>query len=464
MEWAGVYGLQVQFHNTVPVKKTLQQTLLIIVTTALLAVAALSGYQVHDLSTKRAEIKKDYSVVNNITFGLLSVNAWRDHMISVVTHRIDDFNFSPDQEAALKHELSAVLHAVISKADSMVELKQKTIKGKLKKFVVKALIKDKKLHAQVPVFAQTIVDELKKPKNREKLKFLARSKLEEYGTVTYDSANDIQHVENILAKYGATDVTSFNNNSDVLLGGLQEKTYHHTFILLGVLLIFLLLWIFLRNQRDLYTPLFTISVMLALLILFVGLTTPMIEIDARIKEMSFLLIGEKISFHDQVIFFQSKSIVDVVRILIETGKYDSAIIGVLILVFSIIFPIGKLLSTKLYLLGNERWRSNKVIQFFAFKSGKWSMADVYVIAIFMAYIGFKSILDSQLSNLNMKTESLASVSTNQTSLQPGFIIFVSFVLFSLILSVILQKITAPQKDFSKIVIRTKEVSRHPAIA
>jgi hypothetical protein len=446
------------------VKKILQQTLLILATTALLVVAGWSGYQVYNISTKRAEIKTDYSVVNNITFGLLSVNAWRDHMVNVVTHRIDDFDFTPDQEAALKHELSSVLHAVINKADSMVELKQKTVKGKLKKFVVKALIKDEKLHAQVPVFAQTIVNELKKPKNKEKLKFLARSKLEEYGTVTYDSANDIKHVESILAKYEAADITAFNNNSETLLGGLQEKTFQHTFILLGIMLIFLLLWIFLRNQRDLYTPLFTISVLLALLILFVGLTSPMIEIDARIKEMSFLLIGEKISFHDQVIFFQSKSIVDVVQILLETGKYDSAIIGILILVFSIIFPIGKLLSTKLYLLGNEKWRSNKIIQFFAFKSGKWSMADVYVIAIFMAYIGFKSILDSQLSNLNMKTESLASVSTNQTSLQPGFIIFVSFVLFSLILSVILQKITAPQEEISKIVIRTKAISRRPAIA
>jgi hypothetical protein len=155
-----------------------------------------------------------------------------------------------------------------------------------------------------------------------------------------------------------------------------------------------------------------------------------------------LLIGERISFHDQVIFFQSKSIIDVVRILIETGKYDSAIVGVLILVFSILFPIIKLLSTKLYLLSNEKWRNNKVIQYFAFKSGKWSMADVQVVAIFMAYIGFKGILDNQLSSLNLKTASLASVSTNETSLQPGFILFVAFVIFGLVLSVILQWITS----------------------
>ena len=69
------------------------------------------------------------------------------------------------------------------------------------------------------------------------------------------------------------------------------------------------------------------------------------------------------------------------------------------------------------------------------------MADVNVVAIFMAYIGFKGILDSQLSNLNLKTDSLASISTNETTLQPGFILFVAFVLFGLILSVILQRIT-----------------------
>jgi hypothetical protein len=64
----------------------------------------------------------------------------------------------------------------------------------------------------------------------------------------------------------------------------------------------------------------------------------------------------------------------------------------------------------------------------------------------MAYIGFKGILDSQLAGLNMKNDSLASISTNETSLQPGFILFVAFVLFGLILSVILQRITAPKPE------------------
>ena len=419
-----------------------QRTLLILFCGSLLAIAGWSGYQVYTLSNERAEIKKDYSVLNNITYGLLSVNAWRDHMIRVVTHRIDDFELTVEQEKALKFEVSQVLHAVINKADSMLDKEQMTIGGKLKKFAIRTFVKEEKLHAQVPVFAQTIVNEIKKPKNKEKLKFLVQSKMAQYGAITYDSVNDVQRIETIIHKYEAADVAGFNITSQSMLDGLQERTYFYTFVILAIMVMFLVMWWLLRFQKPLYTPLFVISVLLALAVLFVGLTTPMIEIDARIKEMSFILLGENIAFHDQVIFFQSKSIVDVVRILIDTGKYDSAFVGILILIFSIVFPIGKLLATKLYLLGNEKWRANKFIQFFAFKSGKWSMADVNVVAIFMAYIGFKGILDSQLESLNMQTDSLASISTNQTSLQPGFIIFVAFVLFGLILSVILQRITA----------------------
>jgi len=443
----------------------LQRTLLIVFAGTLLVVAAWCGLQVHNLSAERARIKKDYSTLNNITNGLLSVNAWRDHLVRVVTNRIDDFEFTKEQEAALKFEVTNVLNSVVNRADSMLQLKQKTLKGKIKKFAIKAIVNEDKLHKQVPIYAQTIVDELKKPRNRAKLKFLAQSKIQEFGKITYDSLNDLKRSEVLLQKYNAADVQSFNKTSEGLLGSLQKQTYFFTYVILGILLFFLIMWWMLRNQVLLHAPFFIVSVLLAMVVLFVGLTSPMIEIDARIKEMSFLLIGEKISFHDQVIFFQSKSIVDVVHILIQTGKFDSAAVGILILIFSIIFPIGKLLSTKLYLLGNEKWRKNKVIQFFAFKSGKWSMADVNVVAIFMAYIGFKGILDNQLSKLNMETDSLASISTNETSLQPGFILFVSFVLFGLVLSVILQKITSLEYEkLAELQKHEKQVATRPAVA
>jgi len=188
-----------------------------------------------------------------------------------------------------------------------------------------------------------------------------------------------------------------------------------------------------------------------------GVTAPMIKIDARFQSVNFQLIGEQITFNDQVIFFQSKSILDVIGILFDTGKIDSYLVGALILVFSIIFPTGKLISTQIYLGGSKKVRKNKVLKFLAFKSGKWSMADVYVIAIFMAYIGFQGILNHQLSNLNMETDSLVSISTNNTSLQPRFIIFIGFVLYSLIISSILKKIVHLEKKGQKRKLKNSEI-------
>ncbi len=419
----------------------LQRTFLILFCGILLTIAAWSGYQVFALSNKRAEIKKDYSLLNNISYGILSVNTWRDHLVNVITCRIDDFELTKEQEKVLTHEIGQVLHAVINRAEAMVDKKQKTIGGKLKKFAIRTFVNEDKIHAQVPVFAKTIVNEIRRPENKEKLKFIVRSKMAQFGAITYDSANDTKRIEAILLKYEVRNVAAFNVVCESRLQGLQEKAYGNTWMVLGILVTFLIMWWLLRLQKPLYIPLFAISVLLALMVLCVGLISPMIEIDARIEHLTFILLGEEIVFRDQVIFFQSKSIVDVVRILIETKKYDSAFVGILILIFSIIFPMGKLFATQLYLLGKAKWRNNRFIQFFAFKSGKWSMADVNVVAIFMAYIGFKGILDSQLKGLNMKTESLASISTNETSLQPGFILFLAFVLFGLVLGVILQRIT-----------------------
>jgi len=194
----------------------------------------------------------------------------------------------------------------------------------------------------------------------------------------------------------------------------------------------------LRKQRHLFVTFYILSIAIALVLLLVGLTTAMIDIDARINSLNFQLLGETVSFKNQVIFFQSKSILDVVRILISTGKYDSIFVGILILVFSILFPIAKLLSTGISLLSRRKWGKNKFIHYFAFQSGKWSMADVTVVAIFMAYIGFNGILQSQMGYLNHQSDTFTSIATNQTSLQPGYIIFVTFVLFGLTLSQILK--------------------------
>jgi uncharacterized paraquat-inducible protein A len=109
-------------------------------------------------------------------------------------------------------------------------------------------------------------------------------------------------------------------------------------------------------------------------------------------------------------------------------------VGILLVTFSIIFPLLKMTSSVGYYYNFHNARNNPVIKFFVLKSGKWSMADVMVVAIFMAYIGFNGIVTSKLGQLSTVSQELMILTTNGTSLLPGYYIFLTYTLLALFLS------------------------------
>jgi len=115
------------------------------------------------------------------------------------------------------------------------------------------------------------------------------------------------------------------------------------------------------------------------------------------------------------------------------------LVGILILLFVIILPVLRLIGKGILIWGKDHHADNKVVRFLAFDLGKWDMADVMVVGIAMTYIGLNGILQSQLSNLNIKEDLLSTATQNNTSLQPGYYIFVAYVVYASILSLILKR-------------------------
>jgi hypothetical protein len=164
-----------------------------------------------------------------------------------------------------------------------------------------------------------------------------------------------------------------------------------------------------------------------------GVVLPMIEIDARISEINFSMLGETVSFSNQVLYYKSKSILEVVRLMLTQGGFDLLIVGLFILLFSVVFPISKLVSITLQVI-KPGLSSNKVINFLVNKTGKWSMADVMVVSIFMAYIGFSGILTEQLGQIESMTAKIDILTTNKSSLQTGFVSFFCFAVLGILIS------------------------------
>ncbi len=409
----------------------------------LLCGEAFFGYRLHTLSDQQEQFKKDYSTLNNITFGVFSVDQWRDKIAAIINRQVKNFTLTPKQQQDLQVEVEQILHGLINKAVHLINKPQKSIGGKLKKAAFNAMVNTDKIQAQVPEFARTIIAKVNNPDSKARLSDLATSKLNQLEHQTFDSTSNAntQVTSHMYKKYHVSNSAEFNKKLNTSLAEIRTTTYYYCFAMLGCIIIVLGIWWLLRKNVELHATLFILSLLFAFILLLVGLTASMIEVDARISTLNFTLLGEKVVFDNQVLFFQSKSILDVVVVLVKQPKMDSILVGILILVFSILFPCMKLICTGIHLLSKRKIAENKVIIYFAFKSGKWSMADVMVIAILMTYIGLNGILQSQLSNLNIHNNALTVITTNNTALQPGYIIFVGFVLFGLLLSTILKYIT-----------------------
>jgi hypothetical protein len=422
----------------------LPHLLLILGLSVLLCAEGYFGYRLHKLSGEQEELKADYANINDITLGLFSIEQWHDKIAGIISHQVRHFTLTRKQNRALQVEVEQIILALVNKAEALINKPAESLVGNLKKSVVKTFVNTDDIKAQVPGFAKTIIAKVNNPANKKQLSTMAMGKLAAMKHSAYfDSAvtaND-SITAKVYHKYNVTSRGQVNSKLTASLGVIRTSTYNYSFGMLGCIITVLMLWWIFRKRVELHATLFVMSLLFAFILLAVGLSASMIEVDARIKSLDFMLLGEHVVFKDQVLFFQSKSIMDVVKVLIKQPEVKSISVGVLILVFSILFPVMKLGSTGIHLLGKRKLAENKVIKYFAFQSGKWSMADVIVIAILMTYIGLNGLLQSQLESMNIRSNFLTIITTNNTALQPGYIIFISFVLYGLVLSTILKFIT-----------------------
>lgn len=374
--------------------------------------------------------KADAIEVANVKYGLFNVDEWKSILADIITEKINDFEVDADNRQNIESRISTLLTTVIDQfEESYYQKNTSSISGFFQGSIASLTGVFSRMKEDIPMFSEEIVNFINEEGNRDSIREHILLKLDEYTQSTF-AEFDYTYRNNILAKYGISDA---NNASNVIGGLITQEQSSVSVFKNGILLIWIICLAFLffirRVQRaEVYALLGISSVFL-----FAGIFIPMIEIDARIKSLSFELLSTNIEFTNQVLFYKSKSIIDVVSIMLFQKRLDLILVGLGIFAFSIFFPLLKLMSTGYYIENNEI-RSNKLVSFLVFRSGKWSMADVMVIAIFMAYIGFNGILTEQLTQLENLSPSLDIISTNESNLRTGFYLFSGYVLLSLMIS------------------------------
>ena len=148
----------------------------------------------------------------------------------------------------------------------------------------------------------------------------------------------------------------------------MQKAQKATIYFMAILLLLLMLS-FIVSLRYLTI----IGSLGAMVTLFFGLLTPILMVTIH-KEVEY--IG------DVVLSFESKGVIGSIEKLFESSDITVAVV---ILLFSVVVPIFKILFLFFSAIFMKSGFAHKIVLFLKM-IGKWSMVDVFVVAVFLVYL------------------------------------------------------------------------------
>lgn len=396
----------------------------------LFALTAFLMVKIYQGENRLNTFKTDAIEVANVKYGLFNVDEWKSVLADIITEKINEIEIDSDNRQKIESRISTLLTTVIDQfEENYYQKNASSFSGFFQGSIASLTGVFSRMKEDIPTFSEEIVNFINEEGNRDSIRKYILSKLDEYTQSTF-AEFDYTCRDNILAKYSISDA----KNASIVIGRLITREQSNVSVFKnGVLLTWMICLAFLFFIRSVQRAEIYVLLGISSVFLLAGIFIPMIEIDARINSLSFELLSTNIEFTNQVLFYKSKSIIDVVSIMLFQNRLDLILVGLGIFAFSIFFPLLKMISIAYYIEKKEL-RSNKLVSFLVFQSGKWSMADVMVIAIFMAYIGFNGILTEQLTQLENLSPSLDIISTNESNLRTGFYLFSGYVLLSLMIS------------------------------
>ncbi len=310
----------------------------------LIIVASLFLFQkIISNSISNQAIKLDYAELNHIKYGLLNIEEWKLQITEILVSEIGELELSKENERVLKKHVEVLLNTLIDDVDKKVRANNATSPGGvITQSLINIFIDLDDIKKGIPEYADAVILEMTNSKAKRHIKVALKKELEAYANLTFDE-QDMSQLDSILFK------THTSNIAEARIKISDDLSANHGLIikqvnLLIMLSIILFAWYGLSKKPLL--PFEYIALVLALIMLLVaGVSTPMIDMEATISQISFMLMGHHIHFENQVLYFQSKSILDVFWIMITHQDIPMKLVGVLLVTFSLIFPILKLASS-----------------------------------------------------------------------------------------------------------------------
>ena len=370
----------------------------------------------------RRLIRTDLAEIENARYGILSADQWRTIIGPMLNAQIDQLDFK-GQSKNLRPQVQRALNALLDKMDAD---KPSGIQGM---FVSKMIAS---LRPKVPEYTNVVMAQLVNKGTEKGFKDSIRGVLANAVANTFGNT-DMTTYNAILRHYGcASGAACEQTLGQQIAAADTQLNRDYLTVLACAALAFILLMI--------GTPTLSRAAVVVLMSFCIamgvgGVLSPMLEVEVRVTKIDATLLGTPIEFRDQSLYYRSKTVYEVFQTLIHMGRPEMSVVGVLVILFSVVFPTLKMLALAASLFRPTLLRTNRFVKLLAFELSKWSMADVMVLAIFMSFVAFNGVIGSAFDGLrSVPNVQQVLIPTNASKILPGYYLFIGFCVSSILLS------------------------------
>ena len=370
----------------------------------------------------RRLIRTDLAEIENARYGILSADRWRTIIGPMLNAQIDNLDLK-GQTKSLRPMVERSLNKLL---DSIEASKPSGIGGMFEDKMIASL------RPQVPAYTNVVMKELSKSQTQQGFRDSIRAVLASAVANTFGTT-DMTTYNAILQHYGCSSGAA----CEVALGNKIAESdtklnrYYLT-VLASAAVAFILLMV---GRRTLSRGAVVVLMLFCLAMLAGGVLSPMLEVEVRVTKIDATLLGTPIEFQDQSLYYRSKTVFEVFQTLIHMGRPEMTVVGVLVILFSVVFPTLKMLALAASLFRPALLRTNRFVKVLAFELSKWSMADVMVLAIFMSFVAFNGVIGSAFDGLRtMPNVQQVLIPTDASKILPGYYLFIGFCVSSILLS------------------------------
>jgi hypothetical protein len=398
----------------------------------LLLPAIWFSWKTVDGLTARRLIRTDLAEITHARYGILSADQWRALIGPILNTQVDKLDLK-GQSKSLRPMVERSLYALLDNIKTQMTVpnaKASGMPGGGNAFLVNMVIASLRPH--VPEYTNVVIAELAKPQTQKSFQDSIRGVLADAVKNTFGTT-DMTAYNAILKRYGCGSGAACEETLGKKIEQADTKVnrYYLT-VLASAALGFILL---IAGQPTLSRGAVVVLMFFCLAMLAGGVFSPMLEVEVRVTKLDVTLLGTPIEFRDQSLYYRSKTVFEVFQTLIQMGRPEMTAVGVLVILFSVVFPALKMLALGASLLSPALLRTNRFVRLLAFELSKWSMADVMVLAIFMSFVAFNGVIGSAWDGLReVPNVQQVLIPTDASRILPGYYLFIGFCVSSILLS------------------------------